>query len=406
MEPEIFLISLRNLRRRRLRTFFTMLGVIIAIGAITALVAITEGFQVGVQKTLQSTGNVVIVMPGMGASIMSIATETMSQSYVRKVEGIPHVVAVNPVLLKFALFEYKGVQLQITVMGVIPRNGKRFYALTGPPIERGQFFPQGSSYKVVLGYSIANGKFMVHGRWMNWMILPGQTVKIYDPSGNPFEFKVSGSLQQSGQAFIAGFIDDSVLVPLGTLQSIYGDEGRISFIELVVDNVRFVGYVKRTIEREVPDVTVVTERQVVEDIVSVENMLSNLLLGVGSVALLVGALGVINTLLTSVMERTREIGTYRALGARRRFILEMIFIEGLTLTFIGGLVGFLSGIGLADLIVWILRSRGQMIPWPVVDLRVIGIAFGVTFIVGILSSLYPANRAAELSPAEALRHAD
>jgi len=392
-------VSLRNLRRRKLRTFFTMLGIIIAVGAITALVSITEGFQTSVQKTLRTTGNVIIVLPGVHASIMSIATETMSQGWAAKVADIPHVEAVNPVLMKFTVLQYRGTQVQTTVMGVSPRYASRFYALTGPQIERGQFFPQGSSYKAVLGYEIAGG----NGKSQ---ILPGQTIEIYGPRGNEFEFRVVGSFKPSGQAFVAGFIDNSVLVPLGTLQEMYGARGRISFMEVAVDNVKFVGYVKNEIEREIPGVTVLTERQIVENVVSIENMLGNLLLGVASIALLVGALGTVNTLLTSVTERTREIGVYRALGARRRFVLEMILVEGVMMTLIGGIVGFFSGLSLSYAMVWALRNRGQVIPWPVVDLKVIVIAFGVTLAVGLVSSLYPAKKAADMNPAEALRHPD
>ncbi len=396
MDPEVIMISLRNLRRRRLRTLFTMLGIIIAIGAITALVSITEGFQTSVQKTLKTTGNVIIILPGVHASIMSIATETISQSWAERIASIPHVEAVNPVLLKFTLFQYDGIQIQTTVMGVIPRYAMKFYAFTGPQLGRGQFLSQGSSYKAVLGYGLANGE--------SWKVLPGQTIRIYGPRGNPFEFRVAGSFRPSGQAFIAGFIDDSVVVPLGTLQRIYNAEGKVSFIEVAVDDVKFVGYVKNTIAREIPGVTILTERQIVKSIVSIENMLSNLLLGVASIALLVGALGTVNTLLTSVSERTREIGIYRALGARRRFILEMILVEGVVMTFIGGIIGFFSGAALSYFLVWILRSRGQTIPWPVIDPKVIAIAFGITLLVGLVSSLYPAKKAADMNPADALRH--
>ena len=130
----------------------------------------------------------------------------------------------------------------------------------------------------------------------------------------------------------------------------------------------------------------------------------NLLIGIGSIALFVGALGVMNTLLTSVMERTREIGTYRAIGARKSFILKMILIEGLILTTMGGVLGFAFGIGAANLVVWVFEQRGQLLPSPIIDLNVILFAMAVTFGIGLLSSVYPAKKAADLSPVEALRY--
>ncbi len=405
MDRETLKIALRNLHRRKVRTFFTMLGIIIAIASITALVAIAEGFQLSIARTLQSTSNVVIVLPGMGASIWTIGTSTLNQSVVEEITKLNHVEAVNPTLVKFTVMEYRGWEVPVTVMGIVPRESQKFYALTGPPLQRGQFMPQGSRFKALLGYSIANGRIQKeNGGTLNWQILPGQTIKIYDSNGRPWEFKVSGSFQESGQSFIGGFIDTSVFVPLGTLQRIYNEPGKISFVEVWVDDVAFVNQVKNEIERLLPTATVITERQGIEVVFQIETMLNNLLLGIGSIALFVGALGVVNTLLTSVMERTREIGTYRALGAKKRFILEMILLEGMMLTVIGGIIGFASGIVMADVVVEILRAKTPGLPSPVVDLRVVAIAFGVTLIIGLLASVYPARKAAGLRPAEAIRH--
>ncbi|WP_297497250.1 ABC transporter permease [Thermococcus sp.] len=405
MDREIVKIAFKNLHRRKIRTFFTMLGIIIAIASITALISIAEGFQISISRTLQSTSNVIIVLPGMGASIWAIGTNTFNESVVDELRKINHVEAINPVLLKFTVMDYRGWQIPVTVMGIIPRDAQKFYALTGPQLQRGQFIPQGSRFKALLGYSLANGKVQKEGGgYLNWEILPGQTIKIYDENGRAWEFKVSGNFQESGESVIGGFIDTSVFVPLGTLQSIYNEPGQISFVELWVDDVSFVNQVKEQVQRILPTATVITESQGIEVVVQIETMLNNLLIGIGSIALFVGALGVINTLLTSVMERTREIGTYRALGAKKKFVLEMILLEGMMMTLIGGAIGFGFGVLMADLVVEILRAKTSGLPSPVVDLRVVAIAFGVTLIIGLLASVYPAKKAAELKPAEAIRH--
>ncbi|WP_297469886.1 ABC transporter permease [Thermococcus sp.] len=407
MDREILKIAFRNLHRRKIRTFFTMLGIIIAIASITALISIAEGFQLSISSTLQSTSNVVIVLPGMGASIWTIGTNTLNQSVVRELEKISHVEAVNPVLVKFTVMEYRGWEIPVTVMGIVPRDAQKFYALTGPQLQRGQFIPQGARFKALLGYSLANGKIQKEGGgYLNWQILPGQTIKLYDANGRAWEFKVSGNFQESGQSVIGGFIDTSVFVPLGTLQTMYNEPGKISFVELWVDDVAFVNDVKRAVQKILPSSTVITESQGIKVVVEIETMLNNLLIGIGSIALFVGALGVINTLLTSVMERTREIGTYRALGAKKRFILEMILLEGLMMTIIGGIIGFGFGVLLAEIIVGILRTKTPGLPNPVVDFRVVAVAFGVTLVIGLLASIYPAKKAAELNPAEAIRHVE
>ena len=405
MDREILKIALRNLHRRKMRTFFTMLGIVIAIASITALVSITEGIQLSIARTLQSTSNVIIVLPGIGGSLLTVVTNTLNQSVAEEIAKIDHVEAINPVLVKFTAMEYRGWEIPVTVMGVIPREAQRFYALTGPQLQRGQFIPHGSRFKALLGYSIANAKIQKEGGGtLTWQILPGQTIKLYDSNGRAWEFKVSGNFRESGQSFVGILVDTSVFVPLGTLQEMYDEPGKISFIEVWVDDVNFVDYVKERIQRLLPGTTVITERQGIEVVVEIENMLKSLLLGIGSISLIVGALGVINTLLTSVVERTREIGTYRALGAKKRFIMEMILIEGIMLTIMGGIVGFGSGVLLAHIVVHVLRTKTPNLPDPIVDLKVVAIAFGITLLVGLIASVYPAKKAADLNPAEAIRH--
>ncbi|NJE08120.1 ABC transporter permease [Thermococcus sp. M39] len=405
MWSELVKIAIRNLTRRKLRTLFTMLGIIIAVGSVTALVSITQGSRMAIEQELESTSNVLMVMPGVSVSIIRAATSTMSEDIVKKIEKIDHVEAVNPALIKFTTIQYDGWILELTIMGVDPKRAEKFFALRGLHLERGVFLRKNDRYKAILGYLLAHGKFATfNGEPVNWDITPGQRIIIYDDQGNTYEFKVIGNLEESGQSFLAGFLDMMVVVPLDTLQEMFHEEGKVSIVDVWVDDVAFIDEVKKEIEKEVPGVTVITARQSVQMVLMIQKMMHNLLIGIGSIALFVGALGVMNTLLTSVMERTREIGTYRAIGAKKSFILKMIFIEGIILTSIGGILGFFFGIGAAKMVVFIFRQRGQLLPDPIIDMNVIAIAFVITILIGILSSLYPAKKASDLSPVEALRY--
>ena len=405
MWSELIKIAVRNLTRRKLRTLFTMMGIIIAVGSVTALVSITQGSRIAIEQELESASNVLMIMPGVSASIVRAATSTMSEDVVRKIEKIEHVEAVNPALIKFTTVKYDGWILELTIMGVDPKKAQKFFALRGLHLERGVFLRKNDRYKAILGYLLAHGKFgAFEGEPINWDITPGQRIIIYDDRGSPHEFKVTGNLEESGQSFLAGFLDMMVVVPLDTLQEMFHEEGKISIVDVWVDDVAFIDEVKKEIEKEIPGVTVITARQSIQTVIIIQQMMHNLLIGIGSIALFVGALGVMNTLLTSVMERTREIGTYRAIGAKKSFILKMIFIEGIILTSIGGILGFFFGIGVAKMVVFILRRRGQMLPDPVVDMNVVAMAFIITLLIGIISSLYPAKKASDLSPVEALRY--
>lgn len=405
MWSELIKIAIRNLTRRKIRTLFTMLGIIIAVGSVTALVSITQGSRMAIERELESTSNVLMVMPGVSVSIIRAATSTMSEDIVKKIEKIDHVEAVNPALIKFTTIQYDGWILELTIMGVDPKRAERFFSLRGLHLERGVFLRKNDRYKAVLGYLLAHGKFATfNGEPVNWDITPGQRIIIYDDQGNAYDFKVIGNLEESGQSFLAGFLDMMAVVPLDTLQEMFHEEGRISIVDVWVDDVAFIDEVKKKIERKVPGVTVITARQSVQMVLVIQKMMHNLLIGIGSIALFVGALGVMNTLLTSVMERTREIGTYRAIGARKGFILKMIFIEGIILTSVGGVLGFFFGVAAAKFVVFVFRQRGQLLPDPIVDLNVIAMAFVITLLIGIVSSLYPAKKASDLSPVEALRY--
>lgn len=405
MIDELVKIAIRNLTRRKVRTFFTMLGIIIAVGSITALVSITEGSNEAVQGELERTSNVLMVIPGAGLSIVKVATSSMDESIVHRIEKINHVKAVNPILYKISSFHYDGYIVETSIMGLDPKRAQRYYELVGFSMERGVFLRKGDHYKAALGYLVAHGKFTgANGEPVNWDIRPGEKIYIYDDRGNPWEFKVVGNFKESGQSFLAGFVDMMVAIPLDTAQEIFNDEGKVSMVEVYVDDIYFVDQVKEDIERKIGGVTVISAKQSVEMVLYVQKIMHNLLIGIGSIALFVGALGVMNTLLTSVMERTREIGTYRAIGAKKGFVLKMILIEGLILTGIGGALGFAFGIGAANFVVWVFEQRGQILPSPIIDLNVILFAMAITFGIGLLSSVYPAKKAADLSPVEALRY--
>ena len=177
MWSELVKIAIRNLTRRKLRTLFTMLGIIIAVGSVTALVSITQGSRMAIEQELEGTSNVLMVMPGVSVSIIRAATSTMSEDIVKKIEKIDHVEAVNPALIKFTTIQYDGWILELTIMGVDPKRAEKFFALRGLHLERGVFLRKNDRYKAVLGYLLAYGKFAtLNGEPVNWDITPGQRI--------------------------------------------------------------------------------------------------------------------------------------------------------------------------------------------------------------------------------------
>jgi putative ABC transport system permease protein len=395
------------LTRNKTRTFLTTLGVIIGVGAVVAMVGIGEGAKSEVERAFSSMGtNVLILMPGSsnvgGVHGGSGTQPTLTWADLKAISSeLPSVRYAAPVLRGSSQIVSEEQNWTTTVSGTT----SEYFDIRNWPIAKGQMFTpsdvDGGNKVVLLGKTVVDRLF---GPGSDPL---GQTIRIRN-----IPFQVIGVLAQKGQSPMGQDYDDAAFIPVSTYQSkIQG--GLAQFISGTV----FIGAVSsdRVSAAESEVAELLRERHRLapgdDDDFSIRNLtelasareegtrtITTLLACIAAISLLVGGIGIMNIMLVSVTERTREIGIRRALGARPKDILLQFLVEALTLSVAGGLLGLLIGVGFAR---WLSSSLG----WPLL-LRVDVMAVSVCFsgLVGICFGLYPARKASILKPVDALRY--
>jgi putative ABC transport system permease protein len=269
-------------------------------------------------------------------------------------------------------------------------------------LEAGEFLTENDQHKIMIGYSIAHDTFDAD-------ISVGGRIKI-----NGEKFFVSGIFEKQG--FGGTSSDSIVLMNSRDFQKLTG-QSNVSLIYLRVYNVNDAESIATTIQTTINGnhgkkdfATATTMTSILKTVQNIIGILQLVLVGIASIALVVASIGIMNTMLTSVMERTREIGIMKAIGATTRDIMSIFIIEGVLMSSVGGIIGIILGVFGSQALTLILRSfmsmgggsSFQLV--PIITITSVVLAIAVSLIVGILSSLYPAWKAARMSPIEAVRY--
>jgi putative ABC transport system permease protein len=397
-----FSLALRALLRNKARSLLTMLGVIIGVAAVIVTVAIGAGARVSVTQQINSLGsNLLVVMPGSvlqtGARTGAGGASTLTVADGLAIAKLPGVAAVSPTVTDRTQIISQNENWQTTVTGVAPS----YTFIRQWPLSAGSFISDAdvaSAAKVaVLGQTVVSNLF---GQNENPI---GNTVFI---NGAPFT--VIGVLSPKGQSAVGQDQDDTVLIPYSSaLERLTGSTSVNSFMVSATAGTQ-IDAVQQAItqlleqrHRIVPpnqdDFTVRNLADIAQAASATASIMEYLLAGVAGVSLLVGGIGIMNIMLVSVTERTREIGLRMAVGARGRSILWQFLVEAVVLATIGGAIGVAGGM-LGSLAVSLLAR------WPtVVPLSAIALAVVFAAAVGMFFGYYPARKASLLNPIEALR---
>jgi putative ABC transport system permease protein len=388
------------------RSILTLLGIAIGIMAIISLMGIGEGMNVAVEGELSSLSDTIIVSVGEGFSIFSGGQledtgEYLTERDISDLERIPGVKEVNTQLTGMASLSFNGDgnSVFVTVTGMDIESMNLQYGLAD--LSEGTLLEDGDQSKVIIGYDVAHDYF-------DNDISIGSRVKV-----NGKKFFVNGIFSQQGFGGVSTN-DDLVLLTSRDFQKTTG-ESNIFVATVSVLNVNEVESVALEIERVINEnhgdedfASATSMSSILDSIQSIMGILQTVLIAIASIALVVASIGIMNTMLTSVMERTREIGIMKAIGATNKDIMSIFIIEGLLLSLVGGLSGIIIGIlgsqGVAVLLSNMGPAGGSPPLEPVITFMAIALGLGVSMIVGILSSLYPAWKAAKMSPIEAVRY--
>ena len=397
---EALALALEMLVANRVRSALTMLGVVIGVAAIILLVSLGEGATAYITNELTGLGtNLLIITPGKtqtsGGFHPPIASTVRKLTYDdavalrRRASLLTDAV---PLVLGTGKIRYQGNSRHVSVVGVTPE----FQRVRNLYVEIGQFLGEedveGRRRVVVLGRTVKRELFGEENPL-------GRFVTLADS-----RYRVIGIMERKGVSL--GFdIDDLVFVPVKSAQDLFDTDrlleilasvGSPDDIDRAIQQVRDI-LIRRHGNRE--DFTVISQGAILSAFTTILKILTAVLGGIAGISLVVGGIGIMNIMLVSVRERTREIGIRKAVGARRRDILGQFMIESIVLSTLGGLLGIIVGVGGAkglSLFFTYLPTRVSM--WAVL------MAFGFSAAVGVFFGVYPARRAARLDPIQALRY--
>ena len=409
-------VALDGLTANKLRSGLTMLGVVIGVGAVIALMSIGEGAQASITEQINDIGsNLIFVSAGAAQRMGPVqgAAGSASLTYadaeaIADPSNVPDAVVVAPQFGQGTQVIFGDENINVSVTGVTPEYQD---AYTGVEVVNGRFIEgkdvNGRDNVVVLGYQSASDLF-------GGFDPVGQKIKVTIPGGGRVSLTVVGVLAEQNSSGMSDPNND-VFVPISTAQTKIFD-GRNSLGETIVNSVSVVAASEDQADAVVDEIAallrdrhdltpddeddfnVMNQADMLEMANQITGIMTAFLGAIAGISLLVGGIGIMNIMLVSVTERTREIGIRKAVGARKADILTQFLLEAVVLSLLGGVIGILLGVGLGKLV----DMTGLMT--SVVTLDSVVMAVGFSLAVGLFFGIYPANQAAKLHPIEALRY--
>ena len=397
---DLFKMALRSLIANTMRTFLTTLGMIIGVASVISMISIGEGARQQTLSTIEKFGtNIITIKPGRKKNrhVSSDTVKTLKLSDAEAIEkSIPLITGVAAQVYRSAQLKYGSKNTNTTVRG----TGEKYLKLSNFTIERGRYFNKEEVQSVrkvaVIGSTVVKNLF-------GDISAIGKEIKV---DGN--NYLVIGSTEQKGA--LSWFDpDDQIFIPVTTaqkrlfgihhIQSIDVQAKKMEDLEVIKKDIDSLLRIRHGIRKtEDSDFHVQNSSQWLNSWGDAAKTFTYLLGGIAAISLLVGGIGIMNIMLVSITERTKEIGIRIAIGAKKSEIMEQFLIESVLISFIGGGLGILLGIIIS-------RTVSKIGGWDtIVSTQSIMLAFGFSVGIGIFFGFYPARKAANLNPIDALRY--
>ncbi|WP_411345127.1 ABC transporter permease [Paenibacillus sp. WLX1005] len=379
-------MALLSVIGNKIRSFLTMLGIIIGVSSVILVVSVGMSYNNQISDQFSGLGTDLLTISIMGYGATTSLTTEQTMAYGQ----LPGVSGVSPVISGNVTAKNRGRNADVPLEGIMP------------------------SYEHVKDFHVQSGRFLLNidNQYRQKVALIGSETasKLFgmeNPVGkdirlNGDTFTIVGLLRTKGSSLM-GSNDDKILIPLATAERFLQTKGIQSF-EIKTTSPEQIPMVKEELQAALTAALgdpsaydIFDAREMIESMEKTSALLSASLAGIAGISLIVGGIGIMNIMIVSVNERTREIGIRKAIGARKSNILLQFMIESIFLSTLGGLLGIGTGLGL----VWIV---GQFIPFPIqYAWNMVVIAFAFSFAIGVLFGIIPANKAARLRPIYALR---
>ena len=401
---DYFFLAFNNLKRRRLRSWLTMIGIFIGIAAVISLISLGQGLKDTISEQFEMMGsNKLIVMPGSDEGLMGgmMSADKLTQRDLEIIKKVRGVELATEMIYGSTLIEFKDEVKATIVVGVATDESSKILTdMEGFQIDKGRELEEGDKYSVSIGYALAEGDFFDEKVGLkDKIIIKGQ------------ELRVTGLMEKIGNPQD----DSSIYIPIETARELFEKEEEIDTVYVQARDGFDPTKVAESIEKDLRKLrnekegeetfTVQTFEQILESFSNIFDVVQAVLVGIAAISLLVGGIGIMNTMYTSVLERTKEIGTMKAVGAKNSDILKIFLFESGLLGFVGGAIGIGIGIGLGKAAEYIATNfLGTELLKASTSTGLILGALAFSFCIGTLSGILPAMQAAKLRPADALRH--
>ncbi len=389
---EYFRLTLKNIRHRRMRSWLTILGIIIGVAAVVSLISIGQGLDNAIRAQFEKMGTqVIMVMP---KGLQTGTAGGLTDDDVKALEKMPDLELVTPLLVSTGEIEYRRESKFIAVRAFPTEKAEERFSGMDFSIADGRFFNTNEKFGAILGYKVAKDAF-------DKEIPVRSRIKI-----DGTEFTVVGTFEQIGTPDD----DNAIYIPLDTGHTLFKKPKEVTFIMLRVKQGVDVALVAETVKKDLKrargneNFDIFTPEQILKQAGTVLGIVQLILVGIAAISLLVGAIGIMNTMYTSVLERTKEIGIMKAIGATNYDIGFIFLTESGVLGLIGGTIGVLAGSAVAVLVGAVAQAQGFSLLLIKLNPSVIGGALLFAFVVGAISGLMPARHAAKMQPVEALRY--
>ncbi len=402
---EFLTLAFKNLKRRKLRSWLTIVGIFIGIAAVVGLISVSYGMEISIKEQLSAVGaNKIMVSSGggMGMGMLAASAKKITQKDADVIGRVPGIDVVTGMIYSSARAKYKDETKYTFIIG-LPLDDdsiELFEDMQGFKIDNGRFMKEGSEHEAGVGWLIKEGEFFEKE------VTVGKSIELEEE-----EFKVVGTMQRIGNPQ-----DDSqIYISIDAARRILDKPEEYDIILARVKDGYDVKLVSERIKKELRDSRdekkgeesfgVITMEEMIASVGNILAIVRVVIVAIAAISLLVGGIGIMNTMYTSVLERTKEIGTMKAIGARNSDIMLIFLFESGIYGLVGGAIGVIFGLGIGKLAEFIaVQFSGVTYIKASFALWLILGALLFSFVVGCISGAAPAWQASKLKPARALRY--